>query len=57
MNWKGMTEKERLSIESMGSVIKENKYLEGELQFSDITNRDFFVKAYSDEVKYCIFLE
>lgn len=54
MNWKGMTEKERLSIESMGSVIKENKYLEGELQFSDITNRDFFVKAYSDEVKYCI---
>ena len=54
MNYKRMTESERLAIEAMGRLVKENQYIGGEMQFSDITNRDFFVKAYSDQVRYCI---
>lgn len=47
-------EMEKKSIDSLARTIKTNLYIAGEMQFSDITNRDFFIKAYSQKIRYCI---
>ena len=47
-------EMEKQSIDSLARTVKTNLYIAGEMQFSDITNRDFFIKAYSEKVRYCI---
>ena len=47
-------EMEKQSIDSLARTVKTNLYIAGEMQFSDITNRDFFIKAYSQKVRYCI---
>ena len=44
-----MDEMEKNSIDSLARTVKTNLYIAGEMQFSDITNRDFFIKAYSEE--------
>ncbi len=49
-----MDEMEKNSIDSLARTVKTNLYIAGEMQFSDITNRDFFIKAYSHRVRYCI---
>ena len=47
-------EMEKRSIDSLARTVKTNLYIAGEMQFSDITNRDFVIKAYSEKVRYCI---
>ena len=54
VDMKSLSKNERLAIESLSRDIKANCYIGGEMQFTDITNRDYFVKAYKDEVRYCI---
>lgn len=51
---KTLSKNERLAIKSLSRDIKANSYIGGEMQFTDITNRDYFVKAYKDDVCYCI---
>lgn len=46
VNLKSLSRNERLAIESLSCEIKANSYVGGEMQFTDITNRDYFVKAY-----------
>lgn len=46
MNLKGLSENERLAIEYLIRDLKINRYLNGDMQFTDITNRDYFLKAY-----------
>lgn len=48
------TEMEKNSIDTLARTIKVNEYIDGDIQFSDITNRDFFIKAYVNKVRYCI---
>lgn len=46
MNLKKLSENERFAIEDLLRNLKTNKYLNGNIQFTDITNRDCFLKAY-----------
>lgn len=48
------TEKERMAIEELGRALKTNKFVKGQMQFTDITNCDYFLKAYQDIIRYCI---
>ncbi|MCR5764912.1 MAG: DUF5906 domain-containing protein [Treponema sp.] len=51
---KGLTKKEKLVIEELSRDLRSNKFVQGQMQFTDITNRDYFLKAYGDTIKYCI---
>ena len=54
INTKGLNEKEKLAIEELSRDLRANKFVNGEMQFTDITNRDYFLKAYGDVIRYCI---
>ncbi len=51
---KGLNEKERVAIEELSRDLRANKFVNGQMQFTDITNRDYFLKAYGDCIRYCI---
>ena len=54
VNTKGLNEKERVAIEELSRDLRANKFVNGQMQFTDITNRDYFLKAYGDCIRYCI---
>lgn len=54
INTKGLNEKERIAIEELSRDLRANKFVNGQMQFTDITNRDYFLKAYGDVIRYCI---
>ncbi|MDO4507454.1 MAG: phage/plasmid primase, P4 family, partial [Spirochaetales bacterium] len=41
-----------IAIEKLTQDLKANRYVKGEMQFTDITNRDYFLKAYGHKLKY-----
>ncbi|MBP3742746.1 MAG: hypothetical protein J6J00_07150 [Treponema sp.] len=45
---------EKAVLEEIGLEIKANKYVSGEMQFTDLTNTLYFLKAYQDKIRYCI---
>lgn len=49
-----LTKSEMLAIENLCRDLRTNKFVSGEMQFTDITNCDYFVKAYIDRIRYCI---
>ena len=34
--------------------LRANKFVKGEMQFTDITNRDYFLKAFGDKIRFCV---
>ena len=54
VNTKGLNDRERLAIEELSRDLRANKFVNGQMQFTDITNRDYFLKAYGDSILYCI---
>lgn len=46
-------EKERAAIEELTRDLKANKFVKGEMQFTDVTNRDYFLKAHGDHIRFC----
>ena len=54
INTKGLNDRERLAIEELSRDLRANKFVNGQMQFTDITNRDYFLKAYGDFMLYCI---
>lgn len=50
---KEFSEQEKKGIEELSRDLRVNKFVTGEMQFTDITNRDYFLKAYRDVVRYC----
>ena len=54
MNNKEISEKEQLAIEELSRDLRANKFVTGEMQFTDVTNCDYFLKAYGDIIRYCI---
>lgn len=46
-------EKERAAIEELTRDLKANKFVKGEMQFTDVTNRDYFLKAHGDHISFC----
>ncbi len=42
------------AIEEFTRALKQNKYVTGEMQFTDVTNVQYFLKAYSQDIRYCI---
>ena len=48
VNTKGLNDRERLAIEELSRDLRANKFVNGQMQFTDITNRDYFLKAYVD---------
>ena len=54
MNKKEIAEKEMLAIEELSRDLRANKFVTGEMQFTDVTNCDYFLKAYGDIIRYCI---
>ena len=51
---KGLLEKEKQAIEDLSRDLRTNKFVSGEMQFTDITNMQYFLKAYGDVIRYCI---
>ena len=47
-------EKERAAIEALSRDLRTNKFVKGEMQFTDITNCTYFLKAYENDIRYCI---
>ncbi len=47
-------EKERLAIEELTKDLKANKFVKGEMQFTDVTNANYFLKAYGDRIRFCV---
>ena len=45
---------ERAVLEQIGLEMKANKYVSGEMQFTDLTNTLYFLRAYQDKIRYCI---
>ena len=54
MNNKEISDKEHLAIEELSRDLRANKFVTGEMQFTDVTNCDYFLKAYGDIIRYCI---
>ena len=54
MNNTEISENERLAIEELSRDLRANKFVTGEMQFTDVTNCDYFLKAYGDIIRYCI---
>lgn len=42
-----------LAIEELSRELRANQFVKGKMQFTDITNRDYFLKAYGDRIRYC----
>ena len=51
---KFIIDKEREAIDALSRDLRANKFVNGEMQFTDITNCDYFLKAYGDIIRYCI---
>ena len=47
-------EKERLAIEELTKDLKANKFVKGEMQFTDVTNANYFLKAFGDRIRFCV---
>ena len=47
-------EKERLAIEELTRDLKANKFVKGEMQFTDVTNANYFLKAFGDRIRFCV---
>lgn len=47
------SKKERAALEEIGLEMKANKYVKGEMQFTDLTNTLYFLRAYQDIIRYC----
>ena len=45
---------EKAVLEEIGLEMKANKYVSGEMQFTDLTNTLYFLRAYEDSIRYCI---
>lgn len=41
------------TIKELSKDLRANMYVKGEAQFTDMTNKDYFLKAYKDEIRYC----
>ena len=41
------------AIRVLSQDLRSNKYAKGEMQFTDITNRDYFLKAFGNDIRYC----
>ena len=41
------------TIKELSKDLRANMYVKGEAQFTDMTNRDYFLKAYADSIRYC----
>lgn len=50
----GLNTDVRKAIEELSRDLRANKFVNGQMQFTDITNRDYFLKAYGDKIRYCI---
>ena len=48
-----LTPEQKKAIDALARDLKTNKYVSGEMQFTDITNCDYFLKAYGDTIRYC----
>ncbi len=48
-----LTPEQKNAIDALARDLKANKYVTGEMQFTDITNCDYFLNAYSDTIRYC----
>ena len=46
-------EKERLAIEELSRDLRANKFVKGEMQFTDVTNCNYFLSAYKDRIRFC----
>ena len=44
----------RRAIEELSRDLRANKFVHGEMQFTDITNRDYFLKAFGNKIRYCL---
>ena len=53
-NEKPMTKDVRRAIEELSRDLRANKFVKGEMQFTDITNRDYFLKAFGDKIRFCM---
>ena len=42
------------AIEELSRDLRANKFVHGEMQFTDITNRDYFLKAFGSKIRYCL---
>ena len=49
-----MTKDVRRAIEELSRDLRANKFVKGEMQFTDITNRDYFLKAFGDKIRFCV---
>lgn len=54
MNDKELDTLARNAVELMSRDLKTNKYVTGEMQFTDLTNATYFLKAYGDIIRFCI---
>lgn len=52
-NYSELTPQQKLAIDALARDLKANKYVTGEMQFTDITNCDYFLNAYGDTIRYC----
>lgn len=41
------------AVREMSEDLKTNQYVRGQMQFTDMTNRDFFLKAFPNQILYC----
>ena len=53
MDKKELHVKENFAIEELSRDLKTNKFVKGEMQFTDITNAVYFLRAYGDIIRYC----
>lgn len=51
---KGLNDNVRNAILELSRDLRANKFVTGQMQFTDITNRDYFLKAYGERIRYCI---
>ena len=54
MTKKDFKEQERKAVIELTRDLKANKFVDGKIQFTDITNTSYFLKAYGNDVRYCI---
>lgn len=41
------------TVRELAKDLRTNLYVSGQAQFTDMTNRDFFLKAYGEAIRYC----
>lgn len=41
------------AVREMSADLRSNMYVRGQMQFTDMTNRDFFLKAFPNQIIYC----